>query len=628
MDSCSPAFVQGRWAGGRSGNLRSPHPTPPACRQQRSSETPEGLGPASRLRQVRATHWTPAPQGDAALRLPRCLGRPPPAPSQLYRLLIGCAAEAVRTCARREMAARGGFVSVRAAARLWRQGARAAVGLRGRCPERGYAAGPAQGPPTFGFLLDVDGVLVRGHKVIPAALGAFRRLVNSHGQLRVPVVFVTNAGNVLQHSKAQELSALLGFKVEPDQVILSHSPMKLFSQFHGKRMLVTGQGPLVENARGLGFKNVVTVDELRTAFPGLDMVDLQRRPTTTVRGALPLTLCSCLGSSLALQPLLRAAPCPLFCDRHGPSFLTVLCESSSSVVGGFSSLGLVHGAVFDLECIFPPVLGAWPLPRNDFPAIEGVLLLGEPVRWETSLQLIMDVLLSHGNPGTGLATAPYPHLPILASNMDLLWMAEAKMPRFGHGTFLLCLEAIYRKLTGRELQYEGLMGKPSILTYQYAEDLIGLQAARRGWATPIRRLYAVGDNPMSDVYGANLFHRYLQKERRGAAETRGPCARSCASILVCTGVYCPQVKAPAPGGEVSPFHGHRDFGFSPGLMEASHIVNDVDEAVQLVFHEEGWAPDRMTASLCGPLPLGVSLWLAVILAVWLYLPPFFLVWVS
>lgn len=62
-------------------------------------------------------------------------------------------------------------------------------------------------------------------------------------------------------------------------------------------------------------------------------------------------------------------------------------------------------------------------------AFSGVLLLGEPVRWETSLQLIMDVLLSNGNPGTGLATAPYPHLPILASNMDLLWMAEAKMPR-------------------------------------------------------------------------------------------------------------------------------------------------------------------------------------------------------
>lgn len=47
-------------------------------------------------------------------------------------------------------------------------------------------------------------------------------------------------------------------------------------------------------------------------------------------------------------------------------------------------------------------------------------------------------------------------------------------------------------MTGKELRYEGLMGKPSVLTYQYAEDLIRQQAERRGWAAPIRKLYAIG----------------------------------------------------------------------------------------------------------------------------------------
>ncbi|XP_041500473.1 haloacid dehalogenase-like hydrolase domain-containing 5 isoform X3 [Microtus oregoni] len=305
-------------------------------------------------------------------------------------------------------------------------------------------------------------------------------------------------------------------EVDPDQVILSHSPMKLFSQYHNKRMLVSGQGPLVENARALGFQNVVTTDEVRTAFPELDMVDLERRPKTTQR------------------------------------------------------------------------------PRNDFPAIEGVLLLGEPVRWETNLQLIMDVLLSNGNPGTGQVTAPYPHLPVLASNMDLLWMAEAKMPRFGHGTFLLCLEAIYRKVTGKELKYEGLMGKPSILTYQYAEDVMRQQAERRGWSAPVRKLYAIGDNPVSDVYGANLFNQHLQMAKRGeergtgGQQKRQPSTiQSCVSILVCTGIHSSQ--DPGSEGAQLPFHGHRDFSFSPELLEASHIVHDVDEAVQLVFRQEGWA---------------------------------------
>lgn len=45
----------------------------------------------------------------------------------------------------------------------------------------------------------------------------------------------------------------LSLQVEPDQVILSHSPMKLFSQYHGKRMLVSGQGPVVQNARAYPF---------------------------------------------------------------------------------------------------------------------------------------------------------------------------------------------------------------------------------------------------------------------------------------------------------------------------------------------------------------------------------------
>ncbi|XP_024896795.1 haloacid dehalogenase-like hydrolase domain-containing 5 isoform X2 [Pteropus alecto] len=487
------------------------------------------------------------------------------------------------------MAVLGFFSAVRAAPWLWR---RAAAGLPGHCPGKGYTVGPAQvrtvqSPPTFGFLLDIDGVLVRGHRVIPAAVEAFRRLVNAQGQLRVPVVFVTNAGNILQHGKAQELSALLGFKVEPDQVILSHSPMKLFSQYHGKRMLVSGQGPLVENTRAYPF--------------GASRSGRRGRGTTE---AFPSKAEGDCHESCWTQGA-RAHGSPV---KHFLCATTVLWAPRGQKPGE-AQLGFENVVTVDELRMAFPVLDmvdlqrrpkTTPLPRSDFPAIEGVLLLGEPVRWETSLQLIMDVLLSNGNPGTGLATAPYPHLPVLASNMDLLWMAEARMPRFGHGTFLLCLETIYRKVTGNELRYEGLMGKPSILTYQYAEDLIRQQAERRGWAAPIQKLYAVGDNPMSDVYGANLFHQYLQMVKHDGAEELGadglwkqrPSAtQSCSSILVCTGVYSPKTPGstePAQGEE-PPFHGHRDFSFSPKLMEASHIVNDVDEAVQLVFHKEGWA---------------------------------------
>ncbi|XP_077196216.1 haloacid dehalogenase-like hydrolase domain-containing 5 isoform X2 [Paroedura picta] len=386
--------------------------------------------------------------------------------------------------------------------------------------------------PTFGFLFDIDGVLLRGQYVIPAAKKAFQKLTDSTGQFCVPVAFVTNAGNCSRDDKAEELSNALGFKISPERVILCHSPLRLFHKFHDKCMLVSGQGPVAQNARDLGFRHIVTIEDVRKAFPLLDMVDQSRRPKQ-----------------------------------------------------------------------LPP-------PTTDLPTIEGVILFGEPIRWETNLQLIIDVLLSNGNPGVELSTVPYPHLPVLACNMDLLWMAEAKMPRFGHGTFLMCLESIYKKITGKELKYEALIGKPSTVTYRYAEHIIKQQMENRGWMSPLHHLYAVGDNPMADVYGANLYNRYLQAQAEVnvttmTADTQDEdcpagekdsalslsCVPSCRSILVCTGVYNHQGDLPADCNMnvmETAFHGHRDFRFDPSLVEASHVVRDVDDAVELVFQKENW----------------------------------------
>lgn len=71
-------------------------------------------------------------------------------------------------------------------------------------------------PPAFGFLFDVDGVLVRGSQALPAARQAFQRLAGGGERLRVPVVFLTNAGNCLRSAKAQELSQALGLQVRDD----------------------------------------------------------------------------------------------------------------------------------------------------------------------------------------------------------------------------------------------------------------------------------------------------------------------------------------------------------------------------------------------------------------------------
>uniref|UniRef100_A0A8C6UIQ6 Haloacid dehalogenase like hydrolase domain containing 5 n=1 Tax=Neogobius melanostomus TaxID=47308 RepID=A0A8C6UIQ6_9GOBI len=370
------------------------------------------------------------------------------------------------------------------------------------------------GPSPFGLLFDIDGVLVRGRTPIPEAKQCFRKLVDHNGKYKVPVVFVTNAGNCMRQTKAEHLSHILETEVSPDQVMLSHSPLRMFTQFHKMCVLVSGQGPVKEVAHNLGFEDVITIDMLREAYPLLDVVDHNRRPKDT------------------------------------------------------------------------------------------------PVRWETNLQLIADVLLTNGDLDNNWNTVQYPHIPVLACNMDLLWMAEAKNPRFGHGMFLVCLENLYKKITGYDLKYEALIGKPSAVTYNYAELLIRQQAQKLRWTTPVKRLYAIGDNPMADIYGANLYNRYLQTSHNakvqiqakgrmdsstefvsspghGGADDIHP--EGCSSILVCTGVYSKdQEELPADPSETVTeqriFHGHRDFRFDPSLTQPSFVVNDVKEAVELVFH--------------------------------------------
>ncbi|KAL9838538.1 haloacid dehalogenase-like hydrolase domain-containing 5 [Geothlypis trichas] len=395
--------------------------------------------------------------------------------------------------------------------------------------------------------------------------------VNPQGQFLVPVVFVTNAGNCLRQKKAEQLSHLLGVPISQDQVMMSHSPLRMFKRYHKKCVLVSGQGPLLDIAQDLGFCQPITIDTLREKRPLLDAVDHDRRPNVLSPSAVEL------------------------------------------------------------------------------PKIEAVVLFGEPVRWETSLQLIIDVLLTSGYPGNPYGQENYPHIPVLACNMDLMWVAEAQSPRFGHGTFMVCLENIYKKITGKDLKYEALMGKPSRLTYQYAEHLIRAQALQRSWEQPIQTLYAVGDNVMTDVYGANLYNRYLQQscprarlQAKAAAGTApallpqclqpglgwdtelapagtapglgwdtelapagtapglgwdtglAPAAAArCRSVLVCTGVYDPQSEPALPGRDglaENVFHGHRDFSFDPALVEPDHIVPDVDAAVDLVFQLENFAP--------------------------------------
>ena len=67
--------------------------------------------------------------------------------------------------------------------------------------------------------------------------------------------------------------------MSPDQVIHAQSPLKVFTQYHNKHTLFVGQGAIHDIAQELGFTNICTLDQIKDAYPLLDVVDHENRRT-------------------------------------------------------------------------------------------------------------------------------------------------------------------------------------------------------------------------------------------------------------------------------------------------------------------------------------------------------------
>lgn len=254
--------------------------------------------------------------------------------------------------------------------------------------------------------------------------------------------------------------------------------------------------------------------------------------------------------------------------------------------------------------------------NRDFPTIEAVLLMGEPKEWESAMQIVVDVLVTQGKLDCEPETQPKVQLPVVACNMDLRFMERCHMPRFGHGAFLVCLEALYKKVTGIGLHYTALLGKPSEVTYRFAEHVLSREAIRLGFKNPLKTMYLIGDNPMSDIVGSNLYQRYidrLKNRRRRISvaqlihETGKPgletldrdlpksrnvppgtkllpqSVDTIESVLVCTGVYR---KGDDPEGDGKFHHGHRDFPKNTEFHVPTIICEDADEALDYILLNE------------------------------------------
>ncbi len=171
--------------------------------------------------------------------------------------------------------------------------------------------------------------------------------------------------------------------------------------------------------------------------------------------------------------------------------------------------------------------------RKDWAApIAAVLVMIDPLCWGREAQLCLDVLMSDGGvPGSRAPNATLraegPAVPLFDACADFEYAAEFPTPRLGAGSFRVALEALYAASTrGGDLAAGGrhvLFGKPHAASYAFAERALAALADVGGGGGPPARIYGIGDNPETDIAGANgAGPRWRSVLTRGGLWSGGP----------------------------------------------------------------------------------------------------------
>ncbi|KAK5991275.1 Mitochondrial hydrolase [Cladobotryum mycophilum] len=366
------------------------------------------------------------------------------------------------------------------------------------------------------FAFDIDGVLYQGQRAVPGARQILRKL-RSHD---IRYLFLTNGGGKHETAKVKSLSQRLGLSEDEDvihnRVIQSHTPMRGWDEALKKQgtILITGSHPEAARKVALdyGFKKVITPADILEANDKVYPFDHLKDSLHSEFTALP-------DGKVVSNSI----------DPYGKD-----------------------------------------IPANTL-KIDQIFVWNDPRDWSVDVQLIYDILISHQGyygtisekngdkslPNNGWQQDGQPDLWI--SNLDLFWKTEYPVNRYGTGAFLEALKGVWSASTeGAELQYQAL-GKPLKRTYDYAHDRLLHHAPSepdgKGAKVPLRRVYMIGDNPESDIRGANEF-----KPEDGTEWV---------SILVKTGVW-KQTAA------------EREPRYKPAV-----IVDDVVDAIAWALRNEG-----------------------------------------
>ncbi|QID86510.1 hypothetical protein GRS66_009142 [Saccharomyces pastorianus] len=295
------------------------------------------------------------------------------------------------------------------------------------------------------FAFDIDGVLLRGKKPIPGASDTLKLL----NQNKIPYILLTNGGGHSEKARTEFISSQLDVDISPLQIIQSHTPYKTLVNKYS-RILAVGTPSVRKVAEGYGFQDTV------------HQTDIVRYN----RDIAPF-------SGLSDEQLLEYS-------REIPDLTTK--------------------------------------------KFDAVLVFNDPHDWAADLQIILDAINSKNGMLNTLRSekSGKPSIPIYFSNQDLLWANPYKLNRFGQGAFRLLVRKLYSELNGEPLQ-DFTLGKPTKLTYDFAHHVlidwekrlsgtiaqsIGQKLPLLGTkpsVSPFHSVFMVGDNPASDIIGAQNY---------------------------------------------------------------------------------------------------------------------------
>jgi len=138
--------------------------------------------------------------------------------------------------------------------------------------------------------------------------------------------------------------------------------------------------------------------------------------------------------------------------------------------------------------------------------IEAIMVFSDSRDYATDMQIIIDLLRSENGRFHTMAKDPVSQrIPIYFSQGDMLCPTEHPFPRMSQGTFRIGLEAMYKALTGEDLE-RVVYGKPELATYKYADEVLTSWMEQiHGEEVLPENVYMIGDNPASDIIGGNMY---------------------------------------------------------------------------------------------------------------------------